>query len=204
MRVKIGKYKSPIGPYQVAEWFKYVGASENRIDKIGDRLASSKLVASLCDLYNDMFGKRDIKIHIDPYDTWSMDNTLALIILPMLKQLKQTKHGSPMVDDEDVPSQLRHGNKDCDDNWVHYKWDFVLNEIIWAFEQINDEDWEDQFIIERGELDFEDYPEDEGKLYKPVRWKKPYVVDREGIKRHQARIDNGLRLFGRYYRNLWA
>src|SRR6056300_1710880 len=31
---------------------------------------------------------RKIKIRIDKYDTWAMDHTLALIALPMLKQLK--------------------------------------------------------------------------------------------------------------------
>ena len=36
-----------------------------------------------------------------------MDHTLANIILPMLKQLQATKHGSPMVDIEDVPEELR-------------------------------------------------------------------------------------------------
>ena len=33
--------------------------------------------------------QRKIKVRIDPYDTWSMDDTLAHIILPMLKQLQQ-------------------------------------------------------------------------------------------------------------------
>ena len=42
-------------------------------------------------------------VRIDRYDTWSMDHTLADIILPMLKQLDATKHGAPHVDDEDVP-----------------------------------------------------------------------------------------------------
>ena len=46
-------------------------------------------------------------IKLDRWDTWSMDHTLADIILPMLKQLRDTKHGSPMVDDEDVPEHLR-------------------------------------------------------------------------------------------------
>ena len=43
-------------------------------------------------------GERKIDIQIDRYDTWNMDHTLALIVLPMLKQLKKEKHGSPMVD----------------------------------------------------------------------------------------------------------
>ena len=58
-------------------------------------------------LYN-WFGyspKQKTSIRIDNYDTWSMDHTLAPIILPMLVQLKATKHGAPMVDMEDVPRE---------------------------------------------------------------------------------------------------
>jgi hypothetical protein len=46
-------------------------------------------------------------IKIDKWDTWSMDHTLSPIILPMLKQLKEVKHGAPNVEDEDVPEHLR-------------------------------------------------------------------------------------------------
>jgi hypothetical protein len=28
-------------------------------------------------------------------------------------------------------------------------------------------------------------------------------VDRVGLKKHEQRIDNGLRLFGKYFRSLW-
>ena len=42
-------------------------------------------------------------VKIDRWDTWSMDHTLGMIALPMLRQLKATKHGAPLVDDEDVP-----------------------------------------------------------------------------------------------------
>ena len=63
--------------------------------------------------------ERKIVIHIDDYDTWSMDHTLAPIIAPMLKQLKATKHGAPFVDDEDVPEHLRSTNAKPKEN----KWD---------------------------------------------------------------------------------
>ena len=42
-------------------------------------------------------------VKIDRWDTWSMDHTLAHIILPMLKQLDKEKHGAPYTNDEDVP-----------------------------------------------------------------------------------------------------
>jgi hypothetical protein len=52
-------------------------------------------------------GEQKKSIRIDPWDTWSMDHTLADIILPMLKQLRKTQHGAPCTDDEDVPEHLR-------------------------------------------------------------------------------------------------
>ena len=33
-----------------------------------------------------------ISVRIDRWDTWSIDTTLAHIIVPMLKQLKESKH----------------------------------------------------------------------------------------------------------------
>jgi len=123
-------------------------------------------------------------VKIDPQDTWSMDNTLALIILPMLKQLKNTKHSSGMVDDKDVPKHLRStaappkkNEWDVDDN-VHKRWDYVLDEMIWAFEQLQDFD-HDRIFFEGDEF------------------------DRKGYEAHNKRIQNATILFGKYYRSLW-
>jgi len=121
-----------------------------------------------------------IKIRIDRWDTWSMDHTLAPIILPMLIQLKETKHGSPDVDDKDVPEHLRSTSAppkkndwDTDDNW-HKRWDWVLDEMIHAFDCKANKD--DVFMR------FDDRSEQE---------------------KEQDRISNGFRLFGKYYENLW-
>jgi hypothetical protein len=79
----------------------------------------------------DLLKEQKIKIRIDDYDIWSMDDTLALIILPMLKKLKEHNYGSSTVDNEDVSEDLRIDGDD-----LHPKrWDYVLDEMIWAFEQ---------------------------------------------------------------------
>ena len=136
----------------------------------------------------DWFGyssKQKTSIRIDKYDTWSMDHTLAPIILPMLVQLKATKHGAPNVDMKDVPKELRatkaqiskySKNGDTDPKFFE-RWDYVLDEMIWAFEQKCRDDWM--------------------KDYDYNKW------DSEGSKAHQERISNGFRLFGRYYESLW-
>ena len=78
---------------------------------------------------------------IDRWDTWSMDHSLAPIILPMLVQLNNTKHGSPFTDDEDVPESIRSTNAAPKENehevdeFHHARWEWVLDEMIWAFEQ---------------------------------------------------------------------
>jgi len=195
MKVKIGPYVKWWGPYQLAELIPFV--SEDTQDKIGSWL-SRTWVDDVCEWLNSKT-KRKIKVRIDKYDTWNMNNTLAHIILPMLKQLKETKHGSQWVDNEDVPEHMRHGGDD--DNWVHYKWEWVLNEMIWAFEQELDDEWEDQFVHGEPDIEWIDIP---GTDYSEMKQKnRNYWVDREGIKEYNDRINNGFRLFGKYYRGLW-
>ena len=126
-----------------------------------------------------------VKVHIDRWDTWSMDHTLAPIILPMLKQLKETKHGAPYVENVDVPKELRMNvhqklayKKDgTTDEKFFERWDWILDEMIWAFEQKCRDDWMSDY----------DYN----------KW------DSEGANAHQERMTNGFRLFGRYYESLW-
>ena len=52
----------------------------------------------------------------------------------MLKQLKKTKHGAPKTSDEDVPKELH-----AEDTYWFERWDWILDEMIWGFEQINDD-----------------------------------------------------------------
>ena len=145
--------------------------------------------------------KREEDIVIHNYDTWNMDHTLALLIVPMLKQLKKTKHGAPCVETCDVPLFLKptqletvryREDGETDKNFFK-RWDYVMDEMIWAFEQIADDDDEKQFY-DHSEVDPEDSMEVAVKKLK---------VDREGLDAHNKRIENGLRLFGKYYRSLW-
>lgn len=151
-------------------------------------------------------------VKIDKWDTWNMDSTLAKIILPMLKQLKESKHGAPFTYDEDVPEELRSTSAspkenawDTDDN--HFKrWDWIMNEMIWTFEQLNS-DWESQFSS--GEADFQEKPIEWDENGKPTLYSllesptSTYKFDSEGYEKCTERITNGLRLFGKYYRGLW-
>lgn len=156
-------------------------------------------------------------VKIDRWDTWNMDHTLALVALPMLKKLQAEKHGSPNVDDDDVPEELRSTSApakknewDTDSN--HFKrWDYVLGEMIFAFEHLINQDWEDAYSS--GEIDYvtvpvdaqgNEVPKGEHKFY---QWRDgpnhTYKCDYDAIRDVYKRIDNGLLMFGKYYRALW-
>ncbi len=243
MKVYIGPYKNWFGPYQLAEklcfWAKpvkdeYGIESKPRwVHNFGEWLAHGSVepdpkpgddpVSWDRDrpetwLYRflkwiDSKKERKVQIRIDKYDTWSMDHTLAHIVLPMLKQLQATKHGAPIVDDKDVPKELRSTSAppkknewDTDDN--HFKrWDWVMDEMIFAFESELDDSWQDQFRTGEYDLRSKAIEWDENgkpKLYQMVDGPNHTAkTDWKGMKAYQKRIDNGFRLFGKYYQNLW-
>ena len=158
-------------------------------------------------------------VKIDKWDTWSMDHTLAQIVLPMLKQLQATKHGSPLVKDEDVPAGLglrsteappKENEWDTDDN-LHLRWKWVMNEMIFAFECKVDDSWEEQFRSGEHDIlwvpvdkDHNEVPKGEHKFWQMKDGpKNTYKCDYEGMRVVEARIQNGFRLFGKYYQALW-
>jgi hypothetical protein len=211
MKIDIGPYTDYIGPYQLAEKILFwknksrFDESDNSIDKLGDFLDSIPGLTSLC-TWIDSKKKRRVNIRIDNYDVWSADNTLAMIIHPVLVKLKEQKIGSPHVDDEDVPEHLRttaatplteeQRNQGCTDDLWEKRWEWVLDEMIWAFEQHANPDWEEQFHSGTSDLNWDD-----GVLKKGPN--DTFKFDLEGRKFHMDRMDNGRRLFAKYYFGLW-
>jgi hypothetical protein len=191
MKVNIGNYKSWYRCYQLAENLLFwKDKNDDKVMMLGEWLAGRKNDSWLqkAFLWVEDKRKRTIKVQIDKWDTWSTDHTLSLIILPLLKQLKATTHGAPIVQDEDVPEELRSTNApkpeqsyDVDDN--HFKrWEWVLDEMIFAHEHIVSDEWENEY-------------------YKHAN---PDNIDWDGLKAMHERIQNGLNLFGKYYRGLWV
>lgn len=218
MKVKIGNYPNWIGPYQIAEkllfWLDREDDHE-RVHKFGTWLAGGadkeSLLAKFCTWIHSK-QKRTVVVKLDRWDTWNMDTTLAIIILPMLKQLKASQHGCGYVDDQDVPTHLssiaapsKENNWDIDAN--HFKrWDWVMNEMIWTFEQMQpDYEWSDQY--HSGVHDIKWTPNEvNGKVVTYTMESgllDTYKFDSVGHQKHQDRITNGLKLFGKYYQNLW-
>jgi hypothetical protein len=231
MKINIGPYKNDIIP--VCSWersYEYWRRPDTFFLSEEEYTKVDKIVFGFFDKLNKIVGplnrwsnsrKRKINIHIDNYDVWSADHTLAMIIHPVLLKLKEQKNGSPCVDNEDVPENLKStsaGPKenewDTDDNY-HLRWEWVMDEIIWAFEQCTDEDHGDHIFHHNSdqlELIFESTDDEtlDGKGVKSLKFnhqkdptKPAYWVDEDGKKAHYERIKNGHRLFAKYYFGLW-
>ena len=215
MKVYLSKYRYHwISPYKVLEkvfFWREIDYDEPIIEKLSDLLLPiAKGIQAVLDFIHPKINY----VKIDRWDTWSMDSTLSMIILPMLKQLQATKQGSACVDDEDVPEELnlrttdappKENDWDTDDNW-HKRWEWVLGEMVWTFEQMNS-DWDKQY--HSGVVDRVSAPckWDENRKPTLYSWDKgpndTSEFDMEGYTKHNERISKGLILFGKYYRGLW-
>ena len=230
MKVKLKKPVNWFGPYQLAEaicfWAKKekdeigIDREPEWVHNFGTWLAENKnggdsWLTKFLQWYDKVRRKypwnQDV-IVIDYWDTWSMDHTLAPIILPMLKQLKEKQHGAPRVDDEDAPKHLRSiyalpkDEYDVDGNYFA-RWNWVLDEMIFAFECKVDDSWEEEFYS--GQQDVTSVPCKWDENGKPTLFtlkegpNHTYKCDYEGMAKVEERIQNGFRLFGKYYTGLW-
>ena len=191
MRVYIGPYPNRMicrihtdymnDKYGYVDWPTEYSKFESFLEKLED--AIQFVYNCTINLFLDR-REQKVKVRIDKWDTWSMDHTLASIVLPMLKQLKATTHGAPNVDPEDVPKELRPKKQDVlkyneigetDDKFFE-RWNWVLDEMIYAFES---------------------------KATKEDVYMRFDIDDKEGMRKEQERISNGFRLFGKYYEGLW-
>jgi hypothetical protein len=222
MKVYISKYRYHwISPYTILEkvcfWEKDNDVFYNHEDKPNNKYEKwINILSPICGAimkFLDFVHPKINYVKIDKWDTWSMDATLGMIVLPMLKQLKSTKQGAPFVDDEDVPDELKttsapakESEYDVDDN--HFKrWDWALDEMIFAFHSKQDDSWQDAFRSGVHDMKSVAVAWDENGKAKMYQWvegpNNTYKCDYEGMKVVEARIQNGFRLFGKYYQNLW-
>jgi len=212
MKVKIGCYRTYINSDTVARsilwwWRDWVGPKGEYhpwIERLSDWLDFPRVYTWL----NDHMPKRKIYVKLDRWDSWSANHTLAYVIHPVLVQFRNNIQGSPIVDDEDVPEHLRSrplteeekARFAVDENY-HERWAWILDEMIWAFEQYTRDCWESDYYS--GESDIAFKPLENG-MYEMVKGPNDtFKIDLEGVKKHEERMANGLRLFGKYYATLW-
>lgn len=226
MKIQIGPYTSDLIPVRRWEKSYEMWRSDKYYMDEEDYTWYDKIVFGFFDKFEDLVRpinrwsnsrKRNIKVHIDNYDVWAADHTLGMIIAPTLKKLKEIQHGHPHVDNDDVPEDIRSLKEDAerfdgstDINW-EARWNWVLDEMIWTFEQYSDpSDGTEQFYHNPEQLDMVFSPREDGGAGKSLSFnyqkdpsKPPYWRDTEGLKKHNERKQNGLRLFAKYYDCLW-
>ena len=227
MKIYINNYRSHwLSPYTILEkvfFWREIDYDEPIIEKWSARLQPFSVALQK---FLDIIHPKINYVKIDRWDTWSLDHTLAEIALPMLKQLQATKHGSPYVELEDVPEELRGTStpeydeqltfdfykeaseeKDVDYELTHKRWDWVMDEMIFAFEHKVDDSWEDAF--REGEIDWKTVPCAWDENGKPTMYQMQdgpndtYKCDYDGMQKVHDRMANGFRLFGKYYQGLW-
>lgn len=226
MKVSIGNYVNWIGPHQIASkllfWkprdsyavAKLSNFLEYGLSRQGATNDRKTWFDKLCNAVYK-WRQRKVLVKIDPWDVWNLDNTLALIILPALRKFKSGRFGSPHIDLEDVPPHLRctdfnenitqrkfdfYSNSDTSPD--HARWNWVLDEMIWAFEQLQpDCDWESAYYS--GQIDYVESKTANGLTELKHGPNHTSKIDTVGLAAHSDRISRGLQLFGKYYRSLW-
>lgn len=164
-------------------------------------------------------GERKINVHIEKFDSWSVDSTLAYIILPLLIQLKHTMHGVP----NDFTSFI---GSEFDDNYSFdfirddvdkvfdsrcTEWNDTLDKMIWSFLQLSLEgDYDSKYhhgIRNTEWVNHEHVDPVTGKteIYSEMIDKNPksHWYDKVGHRLHNDRIQEGLDLFAKHYGSLW-
>lgn len=138
-------------------------------------------------------------VQVHPWDTYSAYHTLALVIYPVLTAYKKDiieKGAVPgdflkTVDVSNMTEEEAQAAHDSIYNEGAAKWEEVLDKMLWSFEQIkNDYASEEEFFSINEDADEKDI-------------KNRYDIDGDGLNDYYEKIDEGLALFGRYYRDLW-
>lgn len=169
--------------------------------------------------YNNNSSRR-VDVEIEGFDTFSFDHTLAHIILPALIQIKQTKMGIP-VEFSDAGGADYENQQSFDfyketHEWAFdekcKQWETILDKMIWSFQQILFDHWELKY--QHGNTEF-DWVKTDTLYHNPATGKNEdtfqmidknpgeHWTDYEGMRIHEERIQEGLELFGKYYRHLW-
>ncbi len=89
--------------------------------------------------YKKNGARRNLKVQIDKWDTWSLDHTLALIIHPALIKYKEDSSGTgyPCLDKNcfGIDMEELHGKCNCEAIWNE-----IVDKMIWSFGEVLNDD----------------------------------------------------------------
>jgi len=169
MKVKIDKYTNYVNAYCVADFLLGWTKNDSLVDKLEDVL---KVFEPLWNKYE--YDNQKVEVNIDPWDTWSLDVTLAHVICPALESFKDRSIGIKNIDNEDLPEDLQVAPDEYGATMNGPGWDWILDEMIFAFD----------YKRKGEEFEVAENKEAKAEIYK--------------------RVSNGFRLFGKYYSYLWT
>ena len=140
------------------------------------------------------------KVSVHPWDTYSADNTLAMVIYPVLVAYKKDVQDKGVVPADFLDTVDVTGISDEDAQALHeklfnealLKWEGLLDEMIWSFDEVRGD-----YAGEEAFFKIKDENADLGDLG------NRYDIDNNGLNDYYEKIDMGLQLFARYYRSLW-
>jgi len=140
------------------------------------------------------------KVAVHPWDTYSADNTLALVIHPVLVAFKEDvkEKGavpSDFLDPVDVSAMTEEEAQALHEkmyNEALLKWEGIIDQMIWSFGEVKGD-----YAGEESFFKIKDTDADVMDL------ESRYDIDNNGLNDYYEKIDEGLKLFARYYRSLW-
>lgn len=146
--------------------------------------------------------KRIVKVTIDKYDSWNLDQTLALIIAPALAKFDKgfgipaSMFPPPKMCGEADRSKTKTKAYKTIERAAQKKWDDTLEQMRWSFDQ-----------IARNEPDAPEFPYtlDLKKINAPRTADQKRKLKKYATRRavYHEKIKHGLELFGKHFQDLW-
>lgn len=137
------------------------------------------------DFAQDDESERIINVQVDEWDTWNMDQTIALMVLPLIKKYKEEMESRGMCFPGSLYSQVRESyNPD-------------QNEIL------SEEELEELVRDTCGNL-WNEYVEAMIFSFEEAIEGYTGTFDTKEYQKYQQKIQDGFELFGKYFTSLWT
>jgi len=168
-----------------------------------------------------MFLQRVFRGYADE-EIWSLYDYTARYVLPKLKLLKETKTGCPCVldeMDEQTKERLKKLSETSDENFEIQLacWDEILDKMIWSFTYIVEDrecEWVRYIDKDGNKLTFDELPSmisvprdyKDGKVFTYTMIypnNEKFKTDVSEQVKMDKRYEEGMMLFGKYFRSLW-
>jgi hypothetical protein len=132
---------------------------------------------------------------------------MAKKMLPYVYDFRDNKkHGTPCFDKEDC----NFIDEEAIDKDREEKWNYIINEIIFALEYCADENYDDCLVPnplynpKQKKFFKETEPNEQGFVSMDINEDYgKFKIDRDLLNKKLDRVQNGLKLMGEYFMNLW-